>query len=426
MPERFGENIRSEIAKWAKVIKTAAHQSRGATDQTGRLQGRSAFITGAGAGIARVAALLFAREGANVAVIEINEDKGAATAQAVRDAGGDAVFIHTDITQEDSVKSAVTEAVAHLGKLDLLFNCAGGSSLDDGLVTEVDIAKVWNHTMSLDLLGTILCARHVVPEIIKAGGGTVTNMSSGAALRGGSPLHVYTSAKGAMLSLRAPWQARTCKTMCASTRFAPGASRPSATSSNTVSAAKAAGLSSTARIRRAGERLSVLDWRANRHREYCAVSRVERIAHDNGRGDTRGRRAIRVLNGAGPRRRAVALRLTDSSCRVIFGPRPARYAAGPDKENIMLDLVDPTIATARENIDYAARPTNLRGLRIGLIENTRNPEGGSLRKVAEKLRDNHGMTVEVMVHKAQRAPLKDAQIAEFKGKVDFVVSGVGD
>jgi len=168
---------------------------------TGRLQGRSAFITGAGAGIARVAALLFAREGANVAVIEINEDKGAATAQAVRDAGGDAVFIHTDITQEDSVKSAVTEAVARLGKLDLLFNCAGGSSLDDGLVTEVDISKVWNHTMSLDLLGTILCARHVVPEIIKAGGGTVTNMSSGAALRGGSPLHVYTSAKGAILSL---------------------------------------------------------------------------------------------------------------------------------------------------------------------------------------------------------------------------------
>jgi phosphotransacetylase len=92
----------------------------------------------------------------------------------------------------------------------------------------------------------------------------------------------------------------------------------------------------------------------------------------------------------------------------------------------MLDFVDPTIATARENIDYAARPTNLRGLRIGLIENTKKNAEEMLRKVAEKLRDNHGMTVEVMVHKAQRAPLKDAQIAEFKGKVDFVVSGVGD
>ncbi|HEV7820696.1 MAG TPA: SDR family oxidoreductase [Burkholderiales bacterium] len=168
---------------------------------TGRLQGRSAFITGAGAGIARVASSLFAREGAKVAVIEINEETGAATAQAVRDQGGEAIFIPTDITSEESVKNAVTKAVAQLGRLDVLFNCAGGSSLDDGLVTEVDIEKVWQHTMSLDLLGTMLCARHVIPEIIKAGGGTVINMSSGAALRGGSPLHVYTSAKGAILSL---------------------------------------------------------------------------------------------------------------------------------------------------------------------------------------------------------------------------------
>ena len=168
---------------------------------TGRLQGRCAFITGAGAGIARVASLLFAREGAKVAVVEINAEKGAATAQAVRDAGGDAIFVHTDITREDSVKNAVAAAVARMGKLDVLFNCAGGSALDDGLFTEVDIDKIWKHTMSLDLYGTMLCARHVVPEIIKAGGGAVINMSSGAALRGGSPLHVYTSAKGAILSL---------------------------------------------------------------------------------------------------------------------------------------------------------------------------------------------------------------------------------
>ena len=171
------------------------------TNTAGRLQGRCAFITGAGAGIARVSSLLFAREGAKVAVIEINEEKGAATAQAVRDAGGDAIFVHTDITREDSVQNAVAAAVAHMGKLDVLFNCAGGSALDDGLVTEVDIDKIWKHTMSLDLYGTMLCARHAVPEIIKAGGGTVINMSSGAALRGGSPLHVYTSAKGAILSL---------------------------------------------------------------------------------------------------------------------------------------------------------------------------------------------------------------------------------
>ena len=92
----------------------------------------------------------------------------------------------------------------------------------------------------------------------------------------------------------------------------------------------------------------------------------------------------------------------------------------------MLDFVDPTISTAREPIDYAARPKNLHGLRIGLIENTKKNAEEVLRKVAEKLRDGYGMSVHVMVHKAQRAPLKDAQIAELKGKVDFVVSGVGD
>ena len=92
----------------------------------------------------------------------------------------------------------------------------------------------------------------------------------------------------------------------------------------------------------------------------------------------------------------------------------------------MLDFVDPTIATAREPIDYASRPRHLRGLRIGLIENTKKNAEEVLRKVAETLRDGHGMTVAVMVHKPQRAPLQDAQIAAFKGKVDFVVAGVGD
>ena len=92
----------------------------------------------------------------------------------------------------------------------------------------------------------------------------------------------------------------------------------------------------------------------------------------------------------------------------------------------MLDLVDPTISTARDNIDYVPRPRNLRGLRIGLIENTKKNAEEVLRKVAEKLRDGHGMSVEVLVHKSQRAPLKDAQIAELKGKVDFAVAGIGD
>ena len=92
----------------------------------------------------------------------------------------------------------------------------------------------------------------------------------------------------------------------------------------------------------------------------------------------------------------------------------------------MLDIMDPTIATAREAIDYAARPGNLAGLRIGLIENTKKNSEAVLRGVAEKLAAAHGMRVAVVVHKPQRAPLKDAQIAELKGRADFAIAGVGD
>jgi NAD(P)-dependent dehydrogenase (short-subunit alcohol dehydrogenase family) len=166
-----------------------------------RLSGKVAYITGAGAGIAKVASQLFAREGAKIIVIELNPETGAATAKLVNDQGGEAIFIQTDVTSEDQVKKAVAQGVAKFGKIDTLFNCAGGSTLDDGLVTEGDIMAVWNKSMTLNLLGTMMNCRHVIPEIVKAGGGTVTNMSSGAALRGGSPLHVYTASKGGILSL---------------------------------------------------------------------------------------------------------------------------------------------------------------------------------------------------------------------------------
>lgn len=166
----------------------------------GRLDGKVAFITGAGSGIARAAASIFAREGAKVALAELKPELGRATEQKVKSEGGDALFVQTDVTNEESVKAAVAAALGRFGKIDVLYNCAGGSIPADSHVTDVDL-KVWQHTMTLDLLGPILCCRHVIPEIIKAGGGAVVNMSSGAALRGGSPSHIYTAAKGGVLSL---------------------------------------------------------------------------------------------------------------------------------------------------------------------------------------------------------------------------------
>jgi len=159
-----------------------------------------AVITGAGSGIARAAAGIFAREGARVVIAEIKPELGRASEEAVKAAGGDATFIETDVTKEDSVRNSIAAAVKRYGGINVLYNCAGGSIVQDTLATEVEMS-VWNHTISFDLLGCFLCSRHGIPELIKSGGGSVVNMSSVAALMGFTPAHVYVAAKGGIISL---------------------------------------------------------------------------------------------------------------------------------------------------------------------------------------------------------------------------------
>ena len=165
-----------------------------------RLQGKVVFLTGAGAGIAKATAKACVREGARVALIELNREAGERAEREIQEAGGEALFVETDVTNEDSAKRAVAATVERFGKLDVIYNCAGGSTAEDDLVTDVDMAE-WQRTMSLNLLGPILMCRHGIPRIVEAGGGAVVNMSSGAALRGASPSHIYTTAKGGILSL---------------------------------------------------------------------------------------------------------------------------------------------------------------------------------------------------------------------------------
>jgi len=165
-----------------------------------RLEGKVALITGAGSGIAKAASRLFAEEGARVVIAEIDLERGLATERMVKEAGGEALFVETDVTSEASARHAVAATVERFGKLDVLYNCAGGSTTEDDLVTEVDMSE-WQRTMALNLLGPILMCRHGIPRIVEAGGGAVVNMSSGAALRGASPAHIYTTSKGGILSL---------------------------------------------------------------------------------------------------------------------------------------------------------------------------------------------------------------------------------
>ena len=148
-----------------------------------KLIGKTAFITGSGAGIGREAALLFAQEGANVIVAELSEAAGQATVSLVQAAGGQAHFIQTDVTDEQSVAQAIAQTIKIYGRLDVLYNNAGGSAASDGTVTQIAI-EAFCRPLRVDLFGTFLCCRFAIPELIRAGGGAIVNSSSTTALRG--------------------------------------------------------------------------------------------------------------------------------------------------------------------------------------------------------------------------------------------------
>ena len=163
-----------------------------------RLENKAAFITGGGAGIAKETALRFVREGAKVAIVDINAEFGRRAEQQIRDAGGEVVFIQADVTQDDAVKAAVETAVSALGKLDVLVNCAGGSVLEDVPVHEMSL-EIWHRTITLNLLHPFLVCRHAIPHLIAAGGGSIINFSSMTGMTG-IYRPAYAAAKGGIMS----------------------------------------------------------------------------------------------------------------------------------------------------------------------------------------------------------------------------------
>ena len=165
-----------------------------------RLAGKVALITGAGTGIGRATATLFAREGAKVVVAELNAEAGEQTAQLIVQAGGDVIAIRTDVTDPDSIQATIDKAVSHYGALHVLHNNAGGSTLQDSDVTNAPLEEFWR-VIKLDLFGTILGCRFGIPAIIRSGGGSVINMSSNVALMGVPGRDCYTAAKGAVASM---------------------------------------------------------------------------------------------------------------------------------------------------------------------------------------------------------------------------------
>ena len=169
-----------------------------------RLAGKVAFITGAGGGIGRATAERFAEEGAKVVLADIDTTLGEAAAASARsragNSGGDAHFVHCDITDKVSVTMAFGETVQRYGKLDILHNNAGGSTNKDGPVTEAPEEEFWR-VIKLDLYGTFLCSKLGLPLLIKNGGGSVINMASNVALMALPGRDCYTAAKGGVASM---------------------------------------------------------------------------------------------------------------------------------------------------------------------------------------------------------------------------------
>jgi NAD(P)-dependent dehydrogenase (short-subunit alcohol dehydrogenase family) len=190
-----------------------------------RLAGKVAFITGAGTGIGRATAILFAREGARVAIADIDAAAGEETAHL---AGNGAIALRTDVTDEASVQEAVRTAVQQFGALHILHNNAGGSTPHDNTAVEAPIEEFWR-VIRLDLFGTFLGCRIAIPQIIRSGGGSVINMSSNLALMGIAGRDCYTAAKGGVAAIT-----RSMAVEFASQRVRVNAIAPSATMTDRV------------------------------------------------------------------------------------------------------------------------------------------------------------------------------------------------
>ncbi len=166
-----------------------------------KLQGKVAAITGAGRGIGRAAAELFACEGARLAIIEIDHKTGPETEKALRASGAEAFWIRTDIADPAQVASAFQQVEDRFGALHVLYNNASvflGTA--DGPVADLPL-EVWQRVIAINLHGLFHCCKYAIPLMIRSGGGSIINTSSSAGLIGIPKCDAYTATKGATITM---------------------------------------------------------------------------------------------------------------------------------------------------------------------------------------------------------------------------------
>ncbi len=164
----------------------------------GTLEGKKALITGAASGIGRATALLFAREGAAVAIADIDREGGESVVETIAGQGGSAVFIPCDVSVAEDCNRAVERTVQKFGRLDILFNNAGiirRATVPD--TTEEE----WDRAMAVNSKSVFLMCRYAIPVMVRAGGGVIINTASGWGLVGGRRAASYCASKGAVVQL---------------------------------------------------------------------------------------------------------------------------------------------------------------------------------------------------------------------------------
>jgi NAD(P)-dependent dehydrogenase (short-subunit alcohol dehydrogenase family) len=165
----------------------------------GKLEAKVSLITGAASGIGRATALLFAKEGAKVAVADCNLKGGQETVRAIKEAGGEAIFVKVDVSNAADVEGMVKTVMSTYGRIDILHNDAAIQG-PFGAVTEVT-EEDWDKVIDINLKGTYLVSKHVIPVMLRQGGGVVINMASTAGIVGIPFTPAYCAAKGGVIQL---------------------------------------------------------------------------------------------------------------------------------------------------------------------------------------------------------------------------------